>query len=97
MESLVHRISLECRWTNPFQDKRKVANHEDEKPCVSLTDLEVDLRRPIEIQGKALLPNLWMVQLPVPFSFGSGLILTSSCGDNFFFFARVTFTTLLRL
>ena len=51
MESLVHRISLEYRWTNPFQDKRKVANHEDEKPCVNFTDLEVDLQRPIEIQG----------------------------------------------
>ena len=51
MESLVHRISLEYRWTNPFQDKRKVANHEDEKSSVSFTDLEVDLQRPIEIQG----------------------------------------------
>ena len=51
MESLVHRISLEYRWTNPFQDKRKVANHEDEKSCVNFTDLEVDLQRPIEIQG----------------------------------------------
>ena len=51
MESLVHRISLEYRWTNPFQGKRKVANHEDEKSCVNFTDLEVDLQRPIEIQG----------------------------------------------
>ena len=51
MESLVHRISLEYRCTNPFQGKRKVANHEDEKSCVNFTDLEVDLQRPIEIQG----------------------------------------------
>ena len=51
MESLVHRISLEYRWTNPFQDKRKVANHEDEKSCVNFTDLEVDLRGLITSQG----------------------------------------------
>ena len=51
MESLVHRISLEYRWTNPFQGKRKVANHEDEKSCVNFTDLEVDLRGLITSQG----------------------------------------------
>ena len=51
MESLVHRISLEYRCTNPFQGKRKVANHEDEKSCVNFTDLEVDLRGLITSQG----------------------------------------------
>ena len=51
MESLVHRISLEYRCTNPFQGKRKVANHEDEKSCVNFTDLEVDLRGLIASQG----------------------------------------------
>ena len=51
MESLVHRISLEYRCTNPFQGKRKVANHEDETSCVNFTDLEVDLRGLITSQG----------------------------------------------
>ena len=44
-------MKSKCGCANPFQGKRKVANHEDETSCVNFTDLEVDLRGLITSQG----------------------------------------------